>query len=129
MEDFAVNFVMEKGLHARSIKHRLAPFTLVGATTRPGMLSAPLRERFGIFHHLDFYSETELARIVTRSADILESPVDAAGGRGVARRGPRTPPLVNRLPRPRRGPPPPPPPPPEVHARGGPSPPPSGPRA
>src|SRR5256886_13470811 len=48
--------------------HRLAPFTLVGATTRPGMLSAPLRERFGIFHHLDFYSETELARIVTRSA-------------------------------------------------------------
>src|SRR2546428_10221674 len=97
MEDFAVNFVMEKGLHARSIKHRLAPFTLVGATTRPGMLSAPLRERFGIFHHLDFYSETELARIVTRSADILESPVDAAGARDIAPRGPRTPPPAQRL--------------------------------
>src|SRR5437867_12214723 len=100
MEDFAVNFVMEKGLHARSIKHRLAPFTLVGATTRPGMLSAPLRERFGIFHHLDFYSETELARIVTRSADILESPVDAAGARGIARRARGTPrigdPLLRR---------------------------------
>ena len=97
MEDFAVNFVMEKGLHARSIKHRLAPFTLVGATTRPGMLSAPLRERFGIFHHLDFYSETELARIVTRSADILESPVDAAGAREIARRARGTPRIVNRL--------------------------------
>src|SRR2546428_4618751 len=95
MEDFAVNFVMEKGLHARSIKHRLAPFTLVGATTRPGMLSAPLRERFGIFHHLDFYSETELARIVTRSADILESPVDAAGGRRGWRRAPPAPPLLD----------------------------------
>src|SRR5437867_9287565 len=97
MEDFAVNFVMEKGLHARSIKHRLAPFTLVGATTRPGMLSAPLRERFGIFHHLDFYSETELARIVTRSADILESPVDAAGAREIAHRARGTPRIVNRL--------------------------------
>jgi Holliday junction DNA helicase RuvB len=71
MEDFAVNFVMERGMHARSIKHRLEPFTLVAATTRPGMLSAPLRERFGIFHHLDFYSELELTRIVTRSAAIL----------------------------------------------------------
>src|SRR2546428_1991461 len=95
MEDFAVNFVMEKGLHARSIKHRLAPFTLVGATTRPGMLSAPLRERFGIFHHLDFYSETELARIVTRSADILESPVDAPGAREIAHRFQRTPPILD----------------------------------
>src|SRR2546427_6165468 len=97
---------MEKGLHARSIKHRLAPFTLVGATTRPGMLSAPLRERFGIFHHLDFYSETELARIVTRSADILESPVDAAGAGGDARPAPRTPRLVDPPLRPRRGSPP-----------------------
>src|SRR3989442_12544851 len=72
-------------------------FTAVGATTRPGMLSAPLRERFGIFHHLDFYSETELARIVTRSADILESPVDAAGAREIARRARGTPRIVNRL--------------------------------
>src|SRR2546428_9401136 len=102
MEDFAVNFVMEKGLHARSIKHRLAPFTLVGATTRPGMLSAPLRERFGIFHHLDFYSEAELARIVTRSAAILESPIDVAGAPPA---GPPRP----RAPRPRRSDVPPPP--------------------
>src|SRR5438067_4449426 len=71
MEDFAVNLVMDKGIHARSIKHRLNPFTLVGATTRPGMLSAPLRERFGIFHHLDFYGEPDLVRIVMRSASIL----------------------------------------------------------
>src|SRR5256886_15063447 len=83
--------------------HRLAPFTLVGATTRPGMLSAPLRERFGIFHHLDFYSETELARIVTRSADILESPVDAAGGRRRGRPPPRPPPARRRAPPPAPG--------------------------
>jgi Holliday junction DNA helicase RuvB len=56
MEDFSVNFVMDKGLNARTIRIPLRPFTMVGATTRPGMLSSPLRERFGIFHHLDFYS-------------------------------------------------------------------------
>jgi Holliday junction DNA helicase RuvB len=97
MEDFAVNFVMEKGMHARSIKHRLAPFTLVGATTRPGMLSAPLRERFGIFHHLDFYSQTELTRIVARSAAILETRIEAAGAEEIARRARGTPRIVNRL--------------------------------
>src|SRR5499433_1642301 len=97
MEDFAVNFVMEKGLHARSIKHRLAPFTLVGATTRPGMLSAPLRERFGIFHHLDFYSEEELTRIVTRSATILEALIEAGGAREISRRSRGTPRIANRL--------------------------------
>ena len=64
MEDFEVNFVVENGMHARTMRIPLKPFTLVGATTRPGMLSAPLRERFGIFHHLDFYAEEELARIV-----------------------------------------------------------------
>ena len=74
MEDFAVNFVIDKGLHARTLKYALRPFTLVAATTRPGMLSAPLRERFGIFHHLDFYSEAELTRIVTRSADDPRRP-------------------------------------------------------
>jgi Holliday junction DNA helicase RuvB len=97
MEDFAVNFVTERGLHARSIKHRLAPFTLVGATTRPGMLSAPLRERFGIFHHLDFYSEAELTRIVVRSASILGAHVDAAGAGEIARRSRGTPRIANRL--------------------------------
>jgi Holliday junction DNA helicase RuvB len=97
MEDFAVNLVMDKGIHARSIKHRLNPFTLVGATTRPGMLSAPLRERFGIFHHLDFYSEPDLVSIVTRSASILGAPLDAGGAVELARRARGTPRIVNRL--------------------------------
>jgi holliday junction DNA helicase RuvB len=97
MEDFAVNFITERGLHARSIKHRLSPFTLVGATTRPGMLSAPLRERFGIFHHLDFYSEAELTRIVVRSASILGARIDSTGAGEIARRSRGTPRIVNRL--------------------------------
>jgi Holliday junction DNA helicase RuvB len=97
MEDFTVNFIMEKGLHARTLEYRLRPFTLVGATTRPGMLSAPLRERFGIFHHLDFYSDEELERIVTRSATILEARVDAPGAREISRRSRGTPRIVNRL--------------------------------
>jgi holliday junction DNA helicase RuvB len=97
MEDFAVNFVIDKGMHARTLKYALRPFTLVAATTRPGMLSAPLRERFGIFHHLDFYSEVELTRIVTRSAAILETKVDAGGAAEIARRARGTPRIVNRL--------------------------------
>jgi Holliday junction DNA helicase RuvB len=97
MEDFSVNFIVDKGMHARTLKYALRPFTLVAATTRPGMLSAPLRERFGIFHHLDFYSEDELARIVTRSATILEARVDAAGAREISRRARGTPRIANRL--------------------------------
>ncbi|HEX2437479.1 MAG TPA: Holliday junction branch migration DNA helicase RuvB [Methylomirabilota bacterium] len=97
MEDFAVNFVIDKGMHARTLKYALRPFTLVAATTRPGMLSAPLRERFGIFHHLDFYSEGELTRIVTRSAAILETRIDAGGAAEIARRARGTPRIVNRL--------------------------------
>ena len=97
MEDFAVNFVIDKGMHARTLKYALRPFTLVAATTRPGMLSAPLRERFGIFHHLDFYSESELTRIVTRSAAILETKVEAGGAAEIARRARGTPRIVNRL--------------------------------
>ena len=97
MEDFAVNFVIDKGLHARTLKYSLRPFTLVAATTRPGMLSAPLRERFGIFHHLDFYSDGELTRIVTRSAVILESRIEPDGAREIARRSRGTPRIVNRL--------------------------------
>ena len=97
MEDFSVNFVIDKGMHARTLKYALRPFTLVAATTRPGMLSAPLRERFGIFHHLDFYSETELTRIVTRSAAILETRIDVAGAAEIARRARGTPRIVNRL--------------------------------
>jgi Holliday junction DNA helicase RuvB len=97
MEDYAVNFVIDKGMHARTLKYALRPFTLVAATTRPGMLSAPLRERFGIFHHLDFYSELELTRIVTRSAAILETRIDASGAGEIARRARGTPRIVNRL--------------------------------
>jgi Holliday junction DNA helicase RuvB len=97
MEDFSVNFVIDKGMHARTLKYALRPFTLVAATTRPGMLSAPLRERFGIFHHLDFYSEPELARIVTRSAAILDAKIAADGAREIARRSRGTPRIVNRL--------------------------------
>jgi holliday junction DNA helicase RuvB len=97
MEDFSVNFVIDRGMHARTLKYALRPFTLVAATTRPGMLSAPLRERFGIFHHLDFYSEAELSRIVTRSASILAVPIDPAGAAEIARRARGTPRIVNRL--------------------------------
>ena len=71
MEDFSINFVMDKGLNARTMRIPLRPFTLVGATTRPGMLSSPLRERFGIFHHLDFYTVKDLCSIILRSASIL----------------------------------------------------------
>ncbi|MBI3458404.1 MAG: Holliday junction branch migration DNA helicase RuvB [Candidatus Rokubacteria bacterium] len=97
MEDFEVNFVVEKGMHARTIRIPLKPFTLVGATTRPGMLSAPLRERFGIFHHLSFYTEEELARIVTRSAGILGVPIEPEGAIELARRARGTPRVANRL--------------------------------
>src|SRR5206468_7353316 len=84
MEDFSVNFVMDKGLNARTMRIPLRPFTMVGATTRPGMLSSPLRERFGIFHHLDFYSDDDLTTIITRSASILEVPIQADGARTIA---------------------------------------------
>jgi Holliday junction DNA helicase RuvB len=97
MEDFSVNFVVDKGLHARTLKYALRPFTLVAATTRPGMLSAPLRERFGIFQHLDFYSDDDLTRIVKRSATILGALIDDAGARAVAQRSRGTPRIANRL--------------------------------
>jgi len=97
MEDFAVNFVIDKGLHARSLRYSLRPFTLVAATTRPGMLSSPLRDRFGIFHHLDFYSEDELCQIIARSASILGAPIEPEGGREIARRSRGTPRIANRL--------------------------------
>jgi Holliday junction DNA helicase RuvB len=97
MEDFAVNFVIDKGLHARTLKYSLHPFTLVAATTRPGMLSAPLRERFGIFHHLDFYTEAELSRIVARSAAILGAAIEPDGAAEIARRARGTPRIANRL--------------------------------
>ena len=97
MEDFALNFVMDKGLNAKSMRIPLRPFTLVAATTRPGMLSSPLRERFGIFHHLDFYDVEDLTSIVLRSASIIGAVIDRSGAEAIARRSRGTPRIANRL--------------------------------
>ncbi len=97
MEDFAVDIVFDKGAHARSHRYRLERFTLVGATTRAGLLSAPLRERFGIFRDLDFYSTEDLTRIVHRSAGILNVAVDDDGALEIAKRSRGTPRIANRL--------------------------------
>jgi Holliday junction DNA helicase RuvB len=97
MEDFAVDFVFDKGVHARSHRYRLKKFTLVGATTRVGLLSAPLRDRFGIFRSLDFYSESDLVKIVKRSARLLAVEMDDKGARTLAKRARGTPRILNRL--------------------------------
>ncbi|MEX0765665.1 MAG: Holliday junction branch migration DNA helicase RuvB [bacterium] len=97
MEDFVVNFVIEKGAHARTLRYQLPPFTLVGATTRAGLLSSPLRERFGIFHHLDFFTVEDLIRVVKRSASILEIEITGEGALAIASRARGTPRIANRL--------------------------------
>ncbi|MDH3567775.1 MAG: Holliday junction branch migration DNA helicase RuvB [Desulfobacteraceae bacterium] len=97
MEDFAVDFVFDKGMHARSHKYRLNRFTLVGATTRVGLLSAPLRDRFGIFRSLDFYSQANLVQIIKRSAVLLKVTIDDEGATELAKRSRGTPRIVNRL--------------------------------
>jgi holliday junction DNA helicase RuvB len=97
MEDFAVDFIFDKGVHARTHRYRLERFTLIGATTRAGLLSSPLRERFGIVRDLDFYHEDDLVRIVKRSAAILNITVDHAGAYEIARRSRGTPRVANRL--------------------------------
>jgi Holliday junction DNA helicase RuvB len=97
MEDFCVNFTIEKGAHARTLRYTLKPFTLVGATTRAGLLSSPLRERFGISHHLDFYPVEDLARVVLRSASILDVAITEEGAFEIARRARGTPRIANRL--------------------------------
>jgi holliday junction DNA helicase RuvB len=97
MEDFAVDFVFDKGIHARSHRFRLKRFVLVGATTRVGLLSAPLRDRFGIFRNLDFYTEADLVKIVDRSAALLQVPIDDAAKLELAKRSRGTPRIVNRL--------------------------------
>ena len=97
MEDFAVDFVFDKGIHARSHRYRLNRFTLVGATTRVGLLSAPLRDRFGLFRSLDFYATEDLVRIIHRSAQILEVAIDEEGAHTLALRSRGTPRIVNRL--------------------------------
>ncbi|MDJ0784980.1 MAG: Holliday junction branch migration DNA helicase RuvB [Desulfosarcinaceae bacterium] len=97
MEDFAVDFVLDKGIHARSHRFQLKRFTLVGATTRVGLLSAPLRDRFGIFRSLDFYTLADLHRIVRRSALLLEIDMDDGGAEELSRRSRGTPRIANRL--------------------------------
>ncbi|MGD8482612.1 MAG: Holliday junction branch migration DNA helicase RuvB [Gammaproteobacteria bacterium] len=97
MEDFQLDIMIGEGPAARSIKLDLPPFTLVGATTRAGLLTSPLRDRFGIVQRLEFYSEQELARIVIRSAGILGLPIDEAGAGEIASRSRGTPRIANRL--------------------------------
>lgn len=97
MESFQIDFVIDKGPYAKTIKFNLKPFTLVGATTRTGLLSAPLRGRFGIFYHLDFYPVEDLARIVRHSAKILGSDIDTEASEEIARRARGTPRIANRL--------------------------------
>jgi Holliday junction DNA helicase RuvB len=97
MEDYQLDIMIGEGPAARSIKVDLPPFTLVGATTRAGLLTSPLRDRFGIVQRLEFYSEDDLARIVSRSAAILGVEIDPGGAREIARRARGTPRIANRL--------------------------------
>ena len=97
MEDFKVDFVVDKGPNARTVPYHLKKFTLAGATTRAGSLSAPLRNRFGLFFHLDFYDVDDLRQIVRRSARILGTQLDEAGATEIARRARGTPRIANRL--------------------------------
>ncbi len=97
MEDFAVDFIFDKGVHARTHRYRLEPFTLIGATTRSGLLSSPLRERFGITRDLDFYIEKDLIQIVNRSSAILGIAIEQDGTYEIARRARGTPRVANRL--------------------------------
>ena len=97
LEDYQIDIMIGDGPAARSIKLELQPFTLIGATTRAGMLTNPLRDRFGIVARLEFYSAEELAQIVRRSAGLLDVPLDAEGGFEIARRSRGTPRVANRL--------------------------------
>ena len=97
LEDFKIDIMIGEGPAARSVKLDLQPFTLVGATTRAGMLTNPLRDRFGIVARLEFYTPEELTRIVTRSARLLEIPIEGDGAMEIARRSRGTPRIANRL--------------------------------
>ena len=97
MEDFFVTWVIDKGLKARSMNLSLKPFTLIGATTRYGMVSAPLRDRFGVIHRLEFYEEDDMAKIVKRSARILDIEADNIGISEISKRARGTPRVANRL--------------------------------
>jgi Holliday junction DNA helicase RuvB len=97
LEDYQIDIMIGEGPAARSVKLDLQPFTLVGATTRAGMLTNPLRDRFGIVSRLEFYSAEELTKIVTRSASLLNAPINADGAREIAKRARGTPRIANRL--------------------------------
>lgn len=97
MEDYAIDIMIGKGAAARSIRLDLPKFTLVGATTRAGLLTAPLRDRFGVIHHLEFYTEKELATIIMHSAKVLGVEADYEGAMEIAKRSRGTPRLANRL--------------------------------
>jgi len=97
MENSQIDFIIDKGPYAKTIKFNLKRFTLIGATTRAGLLTAPLRGRFGIFYHFDFYEPADLVKIVTRSAKILNIPIDPEGAGEIAYRSRGTPRVVNRL--------------------------------
>ena len=97
MEDFKVDFIVDRGAFAKTINVPLKRFTLVGATTRAGLLTAPFRERFGIFHHLDFYPLDEIHKIVIRSAGLLKVQMDDEAGMEIAKRTRGTPRIANRV--------------------------------
>ncbi len=97
MENFQIDFVIDKGPYAKTIKFNLKAFTLIGATTRSGLLTAPMRGRFGIFHHLDFYEPTDLLNIITRSAALLAVNITGAAAMEIAKRSRGTPRVANRL--------------------------------
>jgi Holliday junction DNA helicase RuvB len=97
MENFKIDFIVDKGPYARTINFSLKPFTLIGATTRSGLLASPLRDRFGIFYHLDFYDPADLAEIIARSAKKLNVDIDDEAALEVACRSRGTPRIANRL--------------------------------
>ncbi len=97
MEDFQIDFVVDRGAYAKTLKLPLKRFTLVGATTRAGMLSAPLRDRFGLMYHLDYYEPADLREIVERSARVLDVRIEDDGARTIAERSRGTPRIANRL--------------------------------
>ena len=97
MEDFALDIIIGKGPKARSIRLDIAPFTLIGATTKAGSLSPPLRDRFGVISRLEYYSTDALVEIITRAAQILKIPIEAGGAKEIARRSRGTPRIANRL--------------------------------
>ena len=97
MENFEIDFIIDKGPYAKTIKFNLKRFTLIGATTRSGLLTAPLRSRFGIFYHLDFYEVEDLVKIITRSAKLLNIPIDKNAAEEIGRRSRGSPRVANRL--------------------------------